>query len=183
MKRIKAVHVTITVAILAAVANAAPDTEPWRKIYEQRQHVVPQKFDVEVQATFIDAGTIKLSGTIPLIKTTLLDAGSGMVNGDLVITGTGTVATAKVAVLDAGVAFFNGEVAITGTTTSTTCTLDGASPAVCTATVRAGSKCQCSLVGTTAAIAAMNCAVSLSGTTLTVTAANAANAVVNVLCF
>ena len=65
---------------------------------------------------------------------------------------------------------------------SGTCTLNGGSPATCTVTVTANAVCQCSLVGTTAAIAAMNCAVSLSGTTLTVTAANAANANVNVLC-
>lgn len=63
-----------------------------------------------------------------------------------------------------------------------TCTLDGASPAVCTATVPAGSVCVCAPVGATAAIAAFNCAVSLSGTTLTVTAADAGNSVVNIIC-
>jgi hypothetical protein len=71
---------------------------------------------------------------------------------------------------------------IQATNNSGGCTLNGGSPATCTVTVTAGARCFCSLVGTTAAIAAMNCAVNLSGTTLTVTAANAANANVNVIC-
>lgn len=75
---------------------------------------------------------------------------------------------------------YGGKTGIPGN--SGTCTLNAASPATCTVTVTASAVCFCSLVGTTAAIAAMNCAVSLSGTTLTVTAANAANANVNVIC-
>jgi hypothetical protein len=71
---------------------------------------------------------------------------------------------------------------IQATNNSGGCTLNGGSPATCTVTVTAGARCFCSLVGTTAAIAAMNCAVNLSGTTLTVTAANAANANVIVIC-
>lgn len=62
------------------------------------------------------------------------------------------------------------------------CTLDGATPAVCTATVRASTRCQCSNVGTTAATAALGCAVSLSSTTLTITSAALATHVVNYLC-
>lgn len=71
---------------------------------------------------------------------------------------------------------------LSGAKFQTTCTLDGASPSVCTATVTAGTTCMCSLVGATAAIAAKGCAVGLSGTTLTVTSANAATDVVNILC-
>jgi hypothetical protein len=75
-----------------------------------------------------------------------------------------------------------GPLTVAGSTTKTTCTLNGASPSVCTATVTAGSQCNCSPVGATAAIAAGGCAVGLSGTTLTVTAANSASHVVNILC-
>lgn len=69
------------------------------------------------------------------------------------------------------------------TTISGTCTLDGASPSVCTATVTAGTFCVCSPVGTSAAIAGNGCAVSLSSTTLTVTGPNAGNYAVNYHCF
>lgn len=62
------------------------------------------------------------------------------------------------------------------------CTLDGASPSVCTATVTAAAICTCSPVGGTAAIAAAGCAVGLSGTTLTVTSANGATNAVNYHC-
>lgn len=66
---------------------------------------------------------------------------------------------------------------------STTCTLNAASPAACTATVPAASTCVAIPVGTTAAAGAVDPAVSLSGTTLTVTAANGANQTVNIHCF
>ena len=72
---------------------------------------------------------------------------------------------------------------IAGATTKTTCTLNAASPSVCTATVTAGSTCYCTPVGATAAIAAAGCAVGLSSTTLTATSANGATNVVNILCF
>jgi hypothetical protein len=76
-----------------------------------------------------------------------------------------------------------GPMTIAGATTKTTCTMNGASPAVCTATVTAGSTCYCTMVGATAAIAAGGCAVGLSGTTLTATTVNASTAVANILCF
>lgn len=63
-----------------------------------------------------------------------------------------------------------------------TCTLNGGTPATCTATVTAAAICTCSNVGTTAAIALTGCAVSLSGTTLTITSANAASHDVNYHC-
>jgi hypothetical protein len=75
-----------------------------------------------------------------------------------------------------------GQVDLTSTKNSGSCTLDGASPSVCTATVFSGAKCTCSPVGATAAIAAAGCAVGLSGTTLTVTSANSATNVVNYAC-
>lgn len=68
------------------------------------------------------------------------------------------------------------------TSNATTCTLNGGSPSTCTATVTAGAVCQCTPVGTTAAIAAGGCAVSLSSTTLTATSANGLSNVVNILC-
>jgi hypothetical protein len=58
----KPVHAFIAAALLAAVAFAAPDVNPWRRVYEQREHMVPQKFDQEVQAAFIDAGSIAVNG-------------------------------------------------------------------------------------------------------------------------
>lgn len=64
----------------------------------------------------------------------------------------------------------------------TTCTLNGASPSVCTAVVNTGAICNCNLIGTTAAVAAAGCATSLSGTTLTITSANALTNVVNINC-
>lgn len=67
-------------------------------------------------------------------------------------------------------------------TTVTTCTLNGATPSVCTAAVIAGSTCTATPVGATAAIAAGGAAVGLSGTTLTVTAAAGATHVVNIAC-
>ena len=62
MKTIHAVIASLAVLTIAAVALAAPDAEPWRSIYEQRRHRVPQKFEVEVQAAFIDAGSIRVNG-------------------------------------------------------------------------------------------------------------------------
>jgi hypothetical protein len=58
MKRI----VIAVILAVAAIAIAAPDVEPWRKVYERRQHAVPQKFELEVQASFIDAGSIAVNG-------------------------------------------------------------------------------------------------------------------------
>lgn len=153
----------------------------------------PVRLEGNVDISSTDGGLTISNGTLTVtsgtntfaaVKTTLLDAGSGIINGNLVISGTATEAVTKTAVLDAGVAWFNGEVGIVSpSTTVTTCTLNAASPSVCTATVRAGSKCTCSNVGASAAIAAAGCAVGLSGTTLTVTSANAANNVVNIHCF
>jgi hypothetical protein len=77
----------------------------------------------------------------------------------------------------------DGDLSINKTTTAGTCTMNGASPAVCTATVRAGSRCVCAINGTSAAIAAGGCAVSLSSTTLTLTTVNASTQVANYLCF
>jgi hypothetical protein len=75
-----------------------------------------------------------------------------------------------------------GNMTIAGSGTKTTCTMNGASPAVCTATVTAGSTCYCTIVGATAAKAAGGCAVGLSGTTLTATTVNASTDVANILC-
>jgi hypothetical protein len=161
----KRIHAVVTVAILgtiAAVAYAAPDVEPFRSVHEPRLYKAVQQFEKDVNVTFLDAGTINTSGTFPLVKASVLDAGYGLINGTLQV---------------------DGNLILTASTTKTTCTLNAASPSVCTATVRAGSTCSCSPVGATAAIAAGGCAVGLSGTTLTVTAANGASHVVNIHCF
>lgn len=62
-----------------------------------------------------------------------------------------------------------------------TCTLNGASPSTCTATVTAGARCVCSGSGTTAA-AAVGCAANVATTVLTVTAANGLTSAVNYIC-
>ncbi len=67
-------------------------------------------------------------------------------------------------------------------TMGTTAAFDGASPATATATVTASSVCTCSMVGTTAAIAAGGCAVSLSSTTLTMTTVNGSTETANYYC-
>lgn len=65
---------------------------------------------------------------------------------------------------------------------STTCTLNGASPATCTATVTASASCTATVQGTTQADATSGVAMSLSGTTLTVTSGNGHTNVVNIIC-
>lgn len=160
----KRIHAIITIAVLgtiAAVAYAAPDVEPFRSVYQSFTYKAVQHFEKEADFVFIDAGTISTSGTFPLVKASVLDAGYGLINGTLQI---------------------DGNIIATASTTKTTCTLGGQSPSTCTATVRAGSTCQCTNVGATAAIAANGCAVGLSSTTLTVTSANGATNVVNILC-
>lgn len=62
------------------------------------------------------------------------------------------------------------------------CTLNGATPSVCTATVAAGTTCQCSPVGGTSVIAAAGCSVALSSTTLTITSGAALTNDVNYTC-
>ena len=116
-------------------------------------------------------------------------SGAGVVSaGDQTAT-TLTATTVKTTALDAGYGLINGRLQVAGplvlTAPSTgSCTLGGESPSVCPAqTVVAGTKCVCSNVGTSAAIAALGCAVSLSSTTLTITSANAATHVVNYHCF
>lgn len=163
------------VLVVGAVVYAETDTEPWESVYKQRDYKKPQRFSREIytdyplQSAYIDAGTVRA--------------------GTAIVTGTVSAAVAKADTLDAGVANIVNQLRIGGSIVMTegvsvgSCTLNAASPAVCTDTVLASTKCLCSLVGTTAAIAAMNCAVSVSGTTLTVTAANGADAVVNWICF
>jgi len=72
------------------------------------------------------------------------------------------------------------DIVIKNTQVLTTCTLDGASPSTCTATVRSGAQCFISVVGTAAT--ASNCTVNTVGTTVTVTCANGLTNVVNLFC-
>lgn len=129
--------------------------------------------------------SISTSGTL---QAAVIDAGALWVRGNEQHAGTLQGAT-KIDVVDAGYGLFNGPLQVDGnliltaSTTKTTCTLNGASPSVCTATVRASSTCTCSPVGATAALAAAGCALGLSGTTLTVTSLNGGTHVVNIHCF
>lgn len=77
----------------------------------------------------------------------------------------------------------NGTLILNNAGAGGTCTLNGASPAVCTATVRSGCNPICTIRGGTAAIAAGGAACAVSTTTLTATSANGATAVVSYLCF
>jgi hypothetical protein len=85
-----------------------------------------------------------------------------------------------VATFDSSGTAFTTKIAPTGN--SGTCTLNGATPSVCTATVTAAAKCNCSPVGTTAVIAAGGCAVSVSSTTLTITSLASGSHDVNYWC-
>lgn len=82
-----------------------------------------------------------------------------------------------------GATTINGNLTATATTQSGGCTLNGATPSVCTATVKAASVCVCSPVGATAAIAAGGCATGVSSTTLTITSAAGLTNVVKYWCF
>lgn len=63
MKRI--VLAAFAALTVAAIAYAAPDVDPWRSVYEQRQHKVPQRFDKEIQVAYLDAGTgSKIAGRL-----------------------------------------------------------------------------------------------------------------------
>lgn len=55
MKRIALA--VFAVGVVAAIAYAAPDTEPNRSNYQQYQHKAPQLFEKELRAFWIDAGT------------------------------------------------------------------------------------------------------------------------------
>lgn len=185
MKRFLAV---LAVIVIATVAYAAPDVEPVRSWYQQYQYKVPEHFEKELNAAFIDAGTIKATTLVPTTinatteNTAALDAGAVYIRGNAQIAGTWQAGT-KVDLLDAGTAHFNGRVTIVESVSVGKCTLNGASPSVCTDTVVAGSHCVCTNVGGTAAIAALGVACDVSSTTLTATSANGATHVVNWHCF
>jgi len=143
-----------------------------------------------------------LLGAVAWAGNTSIDYGNRYIKGNLTVDGTVTAyfpydgGTITSSVIDAGVLNVQGQETVAGpltvagnliltaTTTKTTCTLvDGTNLSSCTATVRSGSTCTCTPVGTTAAIAAGGCAVSLSGTTLTATGPDNGNWVVNIHCF
>lgn len=139
------------------------------------------------------AGVVTSSGNTNTgtLKVAVLDAGVARINGQLQVVGpvVGSAQIGTTAGIDAGYGLINGAFRVLGPlllpegVSSGSCTLDGASPSVCTDTVTAGAICVCSPVGATAAIAAAGCAVGLSSTTLTVTSANGATNVVNWHCF
>jgi hypothetical protein len=111
-------------------------------------------------------------------------AGSVIINGGA-SSGTGGLTVQDGAASPATVGKIDGSGSFTTTSTKTkgTCTLNGASPAVCTATVVSGATCIAVPQGTTAAAATHTIAVSVTTTTLTVTGANGLTDVVNYICF
>lgn len=74
---------------------------------------------------------------------------------------------------------FDGTLNVTSAKNTGTCTLDGASPSKCTATVRAGANCSCSLKGTGVPTA---CGWNVVGTTATFYGANGLTSVVGYTC-
>lgn len=120
-----------------------------------------------------DANDTTVSSTVAALT---FKATVNVTDGDLLAAFHDSAGTAVLKVDEQG--------ALTSASTKTrgSCTLNGASPSVCTATVLASANCTCSPVGATAAIAAAGCAVGLSGTTLTITSANAATNDVNYHC-
>lgn len=65
MRRILAGLAGLAVAgavVYGSVSHAAPDVDPWSSGFKQWQHKVPQKFEKEMQASFIDAGTLTVGG-------------------------------------------------------------------------------------------------------------------------
>ena len=60
--------VTLATVLAAGVVVAATDTDPIVKNYAQFFHTVPQHFGQTVNATFIDAGTVKV-GTLVTTST------------------------------------------------------------------------------------------------------------------
>ena len=76
---------------------------------------------------------------------------------------------------------FDGAMALTSARNKGSCTLDGASPSKCTATVKSGAICICQGVGTSAA-SAIALAHSVTSTTLTCTGANGLTNVVEYHC-
>ena len=74
MKRIAAVAV-FAVFAYAFIAKAAPDVDPWRSVWELRQHKVPQKFEQNVDFAFVDAGNLSKVGGAQMMSGTLQDGG------------------------------------------------------------------------------------------------------------
>lgn len=151
-----------------------------------------------------------VSGTNALVKTTLLDAGSGYINGNL-----GVLGTEYVALVDAGAVNVANNLGVGGTIVGTTridtldagavniqgtlglnqalrcgadvacgsIALSSGTPSTATKTVTAGSTCFCWPVGNTAVIAAAGCAASVSSTTATFTGPNTVTTTVGYICF
>lgn len=87
MKRILGI---LAVIAIATVAYAAPDVEPIRSWYQQYQYKVPEHFEKELNAAFIDAGTVTVSGTgkVTQVIATSVDAGAVRVQGSYTLIST-----------------------------------------------------------------------------------------------
>jgi hypothetical protein len=103
-------------------------------------------------------------------------------NDDFVLSAGGTLGTTNVLSVDGStrVVTVSSEMNVTSANNVGTCTLDGASPSACTATVTAGATCVCSPVATNGDNV---CVVNLSGTTLTLYGVNGSTTPVNYICF
>lgn len=106
-------------ALIALAAYAAPDADPWVRIQEQREYTKPVQFDREVYFSSIDAGVSRFSSVISgTVKTDLLDAGAGTINGLLRVGGAiiGSAEIGTTAGLDAGYGLINGQFRVLGPT-------------------------------------------------------------------
>lgn len=110
-------RVAFFAAFIALAAYAAPDADPWVKVQEQREYTKPVQFDREAYFSSIDAGVSKFSSVIAgTIKTDLLDAGAGTINGLLRVGGAiiGSAEIGTTAGIDAGYGLINGQLQVLG---------------------------------------------------------------------
>lgn len=170
MKRIHAVLTVLVLAVVAGVAWGEADVSPFVSNYQKFRHKVQQRFDVEVQASFIDAGTV----TASTLTATSFTSTGGTGKFDTVDAGATNVV---------GILGVNRPTRCGGASACGTCNLASASPSTCTATVESGSLCVCWPIGTTAAIAAGGCAANVSSTTATFTGPNTVTTTIRYMCF
>jgi hypothetical protein len=128
-------------------------------------------------------GTVANSGNERFVHNWSFLGRNSANSGNAAILGWGTISDTLV-LGDASFAMqLAGSVRATNAANSGNCTLNGGSPATCTATVPSGAKCVAVPTGTTATAATHTLATSVSSTTLTVTGANALTDVVAYHCF
>lgn len=135
-------------------------------------------------SVILTPGALTDPTTHSLVKTALLDAGSGRINGNLEVIGTLKPETVDAGAVNVqGILGLNRPVRCGANAVCGTVALSSASPSTATATVEAGSVCVCWPIGTTAAIAAGGCAANVSSTTATFTGPNTVTTTIRWMCF